>query len=875
MPTAAGSKNAQALKLGPWRIDLARGIVVADSEHDNLIPRAETLLLLLCRHANEVVTREQIHESVWSGRVVEDAAISNCIWHIRKSLGDRSRDILQTRAKRGYLLVVPENAWEIEAQQIEQQPIEQRSNDAAIDDAATRNAVRIDAETIESSLSGERFAANTGAAVEPGFDPISEAAPERQQATAEAASAQRASPPRRRRFALALAATLALFISAAIAWIWIADEDPPIVLRPEAEMTVAIIAPQRLNWLRTEIVRAAVEHAYLRDSEVVEFQKPQRRNPFAGPHLQVLVKSERHDEIRAELSIVQGQTAIRKNFRGHASGLAAVVDAMLVSALGQPKKSATTASDALVSGLVAELRHDNRAAIAEFERAIARDSGLADAKIAMARVFLEQGRWRQAFELVDRLMSQASLSAHQRCAISMLLADVAPDKVAEDACPRAVSIVKLNRLDLRDLLRDLKATRDRLKGATQWETESTLIAIAHIRLQELSAAESEIAQIERTARDAGWEHAVAELDAGRAMVAIFRGKPLENARLESSSADQMDAIGDLDSALSHRIVAIRAVPIVPGPLAEARRAQLHAIVDRAREIGSAEIEIDALHALLRLERDRPQEWSTLIARYRSLVADVRTPDRIASDLYKALDETQSMRRYREVLEGIAERERAGADDTQSKSWSLTLRAESHFARDELDAAVEALDAMRKENFDLADTSSVCLFSWLLVEARQPEPARTLLKRCQSMAYDRSAQASRGDHGLLAQARLFQREGDAARAWPVLAPRIDALIATEDMTRPEAESLAALARHATSMIGADRRRLYEALIKTDVIARRDGSSPGLQLGVHLLRWRLCATAGRTDCGPLLPEWAQEDLLEARLAREGGSPRMASR
>jgi Tetratricopeptide repeat len=161
-------------------------------------------------------------------------------------------------------------------------------------------------------------------------------------------------------------------------------------------------------------VRAAGEHADLRDSEVVEFPKPQRRNPFAGSHLQAVAESDRNDEIRTELSLVQGKTATRKNFRGHASSLAALVDAMLIDALGQSRKSATTASDALVSGLVAELRHGNRAAIAEFKRAIARDSELADANIAMARVLLEQGRWKQAFERVDPLMSQASLSEHQR-----------------------------------------------------------------------------------------------------------------------------------------------------------------------------------------------------------------------------------------------------------------------------------------------------------------------------------------------------------------------------------------------------------------------------------------------------------------------------
>lgn len=38
-------------------------------------PRAEALLLL-ARYANVLVTREQILDTVWAGRVVEDAALN-------------------------------------------------------------------------------------------------------------------------------------------------------------------------------------------------------------------------------------------------------------------------------------------------------------------------------------------------------------------------------------------------------------------------------------------------------------------------------------------------------------------------------------------------------------------------------------------------------------------------------------------------------------------------------------------------------------------------------------------------------------------------------------------------------------------------------
>jgi DNA-binding winged helix-turn-helix (wHTH) protein len=92
-------------------IDLDQGLVSGPNGASGLTPRAEDLLLLLSRRANTLVSREDILETVWAGRVVEDAAITNCVWQIRRALGPDGKDILQTRTKRGYVLVVADSAW--------------------------------------------------------------------------------------------------------------------------------------------------------------------------------------------------------------------------------------------------------------------------------------------------------------------------------------------------------------------------------------------------------------------------------------------------------------------------------------------------------------------------------------------------------------------------------------------------------------------------------------------------------------------------------------------------------------------------------------------------------------------------------------------
>jgi hypothetical protein len=98
------------------------------------------------------------------------------------------------------------------------------------------------------------------------------------------------------------------------------------------------------------------------------------------------------------------------------------------------------------------------------------------------------------------------------------------------------------------------------------------------------------------------------------------------------------------------------------------------------------------------------------------------------------------------------------------------------------------------------------------------------------------------------------------------PRIEALLATPQLNRKEAESLTLLSRHATGMPGADPAVLRKALGRAQEMLRLPGASNTLRFGVHVLTWRLCRAEGRADCGPVLPDWAPEDRLEARLAQE---------
>src|SRR5581483_9957945 len=67
-------------------------------------PLVFDLILFLARHAGRVVTREEIIDSVWQGRIVSEATIDGCIKSARRILGDtgESQNYIRTVRGRGF-----------------------------------------------------------------------------------------------------------------------------------------------------------------------------------------------------------------------------------------------------------------------------------------------------------------------------------------------------------------------------------------------------------------------------------------------------------------------------------------------------------------------------------------------------------------------------------------------------------------------------------------------------------------------------------------------------------------------------------------------------------------------------------------------------
>lgn len=97
------------IRLGAFELDLARFELRHQGAPVSVEPRTFDLLALLARNIDRTVTRDEIFRTIWSGRVVSDAALSSQIKAARHALGDdgRRQQLIATVHGRGFRLQSP------------------------------------------------------------------------------------------------------------------------------------------------------------------------------------------------------------------------------------------------------------------------------------------------------------------------------------------------------------------------------------------------------------------------------------------------------------------------------------------------------------------------------------------------------------------------------------------------------------------------------------------------------------------------------------------------------------------------------------------------------------------------------------------------
>src|SRR5258708_37645280 len=94
-------------QFGPFELDMATVELRNGAKACCLEPQVFALLALLVENRERLVSKEEIIDKVWDGRVVSDAAVASRVKSVRQALGDsgKSQRIVRTCHGQGYRFV--------------------------------------------------------------------------------------------------------------------------------------------------------------------------------------------------------------------------------------------------------------------------------------------------------------------------------------------------------------------------------------------------------------------------------------------------------------------------------------------------------------------------------------------------------------------------------------------------------------------------------------------------------------------------------------------------------------------------------------------------------------------------------------------------
>jgi DNA-binding winged helix-turn-helix (wHTH) protein/Tol biopolymer transport system component len=108
-PLENSSEREAAYTFGAFRVNLQSLELLKNGEPVSLTPKTFDTLLVLLRHHDRVVTKDELLKAVWRDAVVSDDSLSQCISSLRRTLGDDSNqpEFIATIPRRGYRFIAP------------------------------------------------------------------------------------------------------------------------------------------------------------------------------------------------------------------------------------------------------------------------------------------------------------------------------------------------------------------------------------------------------------------------------------------------------------------------------------------------------------------------------------------------------------------------------------------------------------------------------------------------------------------------------------------------------------------------------------------------------------------------------------------------
>lgn len=117
--TAALNKK---FSFGDVTVDPQSNLITVVGKEKRLEPKLIALLMYLAQHSRQVITRQQITDTIWAGVIVGEESITQAIFSLRNALGDDAKrpKYIETIPKKGYRFVA--DIVDIESQKIEAIP---------------------------------------------------------------------------------------------------------------------------------------------------------------------------------------------------------------------------------------------------------------------------------------------------------------------------------------------------------------------------------------------------------------------------------------------------------------------------------------------------------------------------------------------------------------------------------------------------------------------------------------------------------------------------------------------------------------------------------------------------------------------------------
>ncbi len=105
--TEPGATTTSAVRGMRWRFgrcgfDGSSLSLSVDDQAVSLEPKPLELLMFLLLHAGEVVTKEELHENIWPGRVLSESVLTKCVARLRNAIEDTDQSIIRTVHGYGY-----------------------------------------------------------------------------------------------------------------------------------------------------------------------------------------------------------------------------------------------------------------------------------------------------------------------------------------------------------------------------------------------------------------------------------------------------------------------------------------------------------------------------------------------------------------------------------------------------------------------------------------------------------------------------------------------------------------------------------------------------------------------------------------------------